>query len=96
MSLCYSVPVSDAYVSVLSVVVFFGVNFSFFHMFSFLKICRSMKYVLLASVMPICAISHQIEGYSSVGFKTNTDIVTQLLHQPLHIYKIYKIYTLKH
>jgi len=21
---------------------------------------------------------------------------TQLLHQPLHIYKIYKIYTLKH
>jgi len=22
--------------------------------------------------------------------------VTQLLHQPLHIYKIYKIYTLKH
>jgi len=23
-------------------------------------------------------------------------LVTQLLHQPLHIYKIYKIYTLKH
>ena len=22
--------------------------------------------------------------------------VAQLLHQPLHIYKIYKIYTLKH
>jgi len=23
-------------------------------------------------------------------------LITQLLHQPLHIYKIYKIYTLKH
>jgi len=23
-------------------------------------------------------------------------LVTQLLHQPLHMYKIYKIYTLKH
>jgi len=32
-----------------------------------------------------------------INFATKTFLgVTQLLHQPLHIYKIYKIYTLKH
>ena len=36
--LSVSVPVSDAPVSVLSVVVFFSVDFSFFDMFVFLKI----------------------------------------------------------
>jgi len=38
LSLFVSVPVSDAYVNVLSIVVFFIVNFSFFDMFLFLKI----------------------------------------------------------
>ena len=48
LSLSVSVPVSDAYVNVLSVVVFFSHNFSFFDMFLFLKIFCSIKYVLLA------------------------------------------------
>jgi len=36
LSLFVSVPVSDAYVNVLSIVVLFSLNFSFFDMFSFL------------------------------------------------------------
>jgi len=35
LSAFVSVQVSDAYVNVLSIVVFFGVNFSFFDMFLF-------------------------------------------------------------
>ena len=31
----------------------------------------------------------RVEGFKYLG-------TTQLLHQPLHIYNIYKIYTLKH
>jgi len=31
-----------------------------------------------------------------LGFKKQSVTITQLLHQPLHIYKIDKIYTLKH
>jgi len=38
LSLFVSVPVSDAYVNVLSIVVFFSHNFSFFDMVLFLKI----------------------------------------------------------
>jgi len=37
ISLFVSVQVSDAYVNVLSIVVFFSFNFSFFDMFLFLK-----------------------------------------------------------
>jgi len=37
LSLFVSVPVPDAYVNVLSIIVFFSLNFSFFHMFLFLK-----------------------------------------------------------
>jgi hypothetical protein len=40
--------VSDAYVNILSTIVFFSLNFSFFDMFLFLKKCCSIKYVLLA------------------------------------------------
>ena len=38
LSLFVSVPVSDAYVNVLSIVVLFSLNFSFFDMFSFFLI----------------------------------------------------------
>ena len=38
LSLSVSVQVSDAYVNVLCIIVFFSVNFSFFDMFLFLKI----------------------------------------------------------
>ena len=48
LSLFFIVQVSDAYVNVLSIVVFFSLNFSFFDVFLFLKICYSIKYVLLA------------------------------------------------
>ena len=37
LSLSVSVAVSDACVNILSIVVFFSVNFSFFDMFIFLK-----------------------------------------------------------
>jgi len=48
LSLSVSVPVSDACVNVLSIVVFFSLNFSFSDMFLFLKIICNLKYVLLA------------------------------------------------
>ena len=48
LSLSVSVQVSYAYVDGLSVVMFFGLNFSFFDMFLFLKNCHSTKYILLA------------------------------------------------
>jgi hypothetical protein len=37
LSLSVTVPISDAYVNVLSIIVFFSLNFSFFDMFLFLK-----------------------------------------------------------
>ena len=37
-----------------------------------------------------------MEVNSEEGFKEILCYFTQLVHQPLHIYKIYKIYTLKH
>ena len=43
-----SVQVSDAYVNILSIIVFCSINFSFFDMFLFLKNVCSIKYVLLA------------------------------------------------
>jgi len=48
LSLFVTVPVSDAFVNILSIVVFFSVNFSFFDIFLFLKNFCSIKYVLLA------------------------------------------------
>jgi len=43
-SLFVSVQVSDAHVNVLSIVVFFSLNFSFFDMFLFLKNCVDFHY----------------------------------------------------
>ena len=48
VSLSVSVPVYDTYVNVLSIVVFFSLNISFFHVFLFLKNFCGVKYVLLA------------------------------------------------
>ena len=48
LSLFVSIQVPDAYVNVLSIIVFFSLNFSFFAMFLFLKNFCSIKYVLLA------------------------------------------------
>ena len=53
ISLCY-VQVSDAYVNVLCIVVFFSLNFNFFNMFLFLKNFCSIKYVLLAFFILSC------------------------------------------
>ena len=39
LSVFVSVQVSDAYVNVLSIIVFYSLNFSFFDMFLFLKKC---------------------------------------------------------
>ena len=52
-SLSVSVQVSDAYVNVLSVVVF-SLNCSFFDMFLFLKNVCSIRYVLLAFFILCC------------------------------------------
>ena len=46
LSLSVSVQVSDAHVNVLSIIVFFSLNFSFFDMFLFLKSICSIKCVL--------------------------------------------------
>ena len=54
LSLFVSVQVSDAYVNVLSIVVFFSLNFSFFDMFSFLKTFCSIHYVLLPFFILSC------------------------------------------
>jgi len=54
LSFFVSVQVSDACVNVLSIVVFFSLNFSFFDMFLLLNNFCSIKYVLLALFMPSC------------------------------------------
>jgi len=54
LSLFVSVQVSDAYVNILSIIVFFSLNFSFFDMFLFLKNFCSVKYVLLAFYILSC------------------------------------------
>jgi len=54
LSLFVSVPVSDAYVNTLSTIVFYSLNFSFLHMFLFLKNFCSTKYVLLAIFILFC------------------------------------------
>ena len=46
LSLFVSVQVSDAYVNVLSIVVFFSLNFSFFDMFLFLKKLKLCEIIL--------------------------------------------------
>ena len=43
-----SVQVSDAYINVLSSIVFFSLNFSFFHMFLFLKKFCTIIYVFFS------------------------------------------------
>ena len=48
LSLFVSVQVSNEYVNVLFIIVFFSFNFSFFDMFLFLKKFCSIKYVVLA------------------------------------------------
>ena len=48
LSLFVNIQVSDAYVNVLSIIVFFSLNFSFFDMLLFSKSFCSIKYVLLA------------------------------------------------
>ena len=53
-SLFVSVQVSDAYVNILSIIVFFSLNFSFFDMFSFLKNFCSIEYMLLAFFILSC------------------------------------------
>jgi len=47
LSLFVSIQVSDAYVTILSIIVFFSINFSSFDTFLFLKNFCNMKYVLL-------------------------------------------------
>jgi len=54
LSLSVSVQISDAYVNVLSIIVFFSLNFSFFDMFLSSKNVYSMKYVLLAFFILSC------------------------------------------
>ena len=49
-----SVQVAYAYVNVLSIIVFFSLNFSFFDMLLFLKNVCSIKYVLLALFILSC------------------------------------------
>jgi hypothetical protein len=59
-SLSVSVVVSDAYVNVLSVIVFFSINFSFLGMLLFLKKIRSIKCVLLAFFILTCKIMRKL------------------------------------
>jgi len=54
LSLFVSVQVSDAYVNVLSIIVFFSLNLSFFDMFLFFKKICSTKYVLLTFIILSC------------------------------------------
>jgi hypothetical protein len=54
LSLFVSIQVSDAYVKVLSIIVFYGINFSFLDMFLFLKKFCSIKYVFLALFIVSC------------------------------------------
>jgi hypothetical protein len=66
-SLFVSVQVSDAYVNVLSIIVFFSLNFSSFDMFLFLKNFCSIKYVLLAFYILSCkSIWLLLSSYSDV------------------------------
>jgi len=54
LSLFVSTQVSDAYVKVLSIIVFFSVNFSFLGIFLFLKNFCSIKHILLACFILSC------------------------------------------
>ena len=65
LSIFVSVQVSEAYVNVLSSIVFFSLNFSFFDVFLFLKNFCSIKYVLLAFrvAVPCCKIGVGIFCY---------------------------------
>jgi len=54
LSLFVSVQVSDAYINVLFIIVFFCLNFGFFDMFLFLKNFYSVKCVLLAFFILSC------------------------------------------
>ena len=61
LSLFVSIQVSDVYVNVLSIIVFFSLNFSFFDVFLFLKNFSNIKYVLLAFFILSCKsyLSHK-------------------------------------
>ena len=65
LSLFVSIQVSDAYVYILSIIVLFSLNFSFFDVFLFLKQFCSIKYVLLAFrvAVPSCKIGVHIFCY---------------------------------
>ena len=54
LSLFVKVEVSNAYVNVLSFIVFFSINFNFLDMFLFLKKFCNIKYVLLAFFILSC------------------------------------------
>ena len=54
LTLFVSGQVSDAYVNVLSITLFFNLNFSFFDVFLFLKNLCNIKYVLLAFFILSC------------------------------------------
>ena len=54
LSLFVSIQVSDELVKVLSIIVFFSLNFSFLDIFLLLKIFCSIKYVFLAFFILSC------------------------------------------
>ena len=54
LSLFVSIQVSDAYVNVLSIIVFFSLNFSFFDMLLFLKNVCSHFFFFLANLLDYC------------------------------------------
>ena len=62
LSLSVSVPVSDAYVNVLPVVVFFSLNISFLDRFLFLTNFCSIKYVLLALFILSCKSTVKVKS----------------------------------
>ena len=53
LSFFVRVEVSNAYVNVLSIIVFFSINFNFLDMFLFLKKFCSIKYVLLGLIVMV-------------------------------------------
>ena len=63
LSLFVSFQVSDAYVNVLSIIVFFSLNFSFFDIFLFLKNLCSLKNVLLALFILSCKSAWPLLSY---------------------------------
>ena len=54
LSLFVSIQVSDSMLKVLSIIMFFSLNFSFLDVFLFLKKFCSIKYALLAFLILFC------------------------------------------